>query len=71
MRFTEAPLSSPPLDGRTPRRFRVSIVGTYRFESTAKAPAAAEHARQVLELIFEQYGVQLGVSGVEILGVLD
>jgi hypothetical protein len=30
-----------------------------------------EHARQVLDQIFEQYGVQLGVSSVEILGVLD
>jgi hypothetical protein len=38
----------------------VSIVGTYRFESTAKAPEAVEHVRQVLEQIFEAYGVQLG-----------
>jgi hypothetical protein len=71
MRFTEAPPSSPQLDGGHTRRFRVSVVGTYRFESTAVAPAAVEHARQVLEQIFEQYGVELGVSGVEILGVLD
>jgi hypothetical protein len=71
MRFTEAPPSAPPLDGERRRRFRVSIVGQYRFESTAKAPEAVEHVRQVLDQVFEQYGLQLGVSGVEILGVLD
>jgi hypothetical protein len=70
-RFSEAPPASSPLDVGHPRRFRVSVVGSYRFESTALAPAAVEHARQVLEQVFDQYRVQLAESGVEILGVLD
>jgi hypothetical protein len=73
-RFTESPPPSPPLDGGRPRRFRVSLIGSYTFETTGLALAAVEHARQILRQVFEQYGVQLAVSGVEVeveVGVLE
>jgi hypothetical protein len=57
--------------GRPVRRFRVSVVGQTYPETGDKAPKAVEHVRRLLEQIFERYGVQLAVSGVEPLGPLD
>jgi hypothetical protein len=64
-----APGPSRLLFGEGGRRFRIGLVGSLTFETTGLAPAAVEHSQRVLDQIFEQYGLQLGISGVEILGV--
>jgi hypothetical protein len=53
------------------RPFRVSVLGHIDLESADKGPEAVEHVRQVLEQVFETYGLQPGVAGVEVLSGLD
>jgi hypothetical protein len=56
---------------RPVRRFRVSVLGHIDLETDDKAPEAVEHVRRLLDQVFDRFGFQLGVSGIELLPPLD
>jgi hypothetical protein len=53
------------------RRYVCTLGGWFGFLSTEKSPAAVDYTRQVLEQIFEQHGVSLNLTGIEIRGPFE
>jgi hypothetical protein len=56
---------------RPVRRFRVSVIGHIDLETDDLAPEAVEHSAPAARSGLERYGLQLGVSNLELLGPLD
>jgi hypothetical protein len=53
------------------RHIRVSVIGHIDLTTDDTAPEAVEHVRRLLDQVFERFGFQLGVSGLELLPPLS
>jgi hypothetical protein len=64
-------MKETPVARRSIRKIRIQVGGHIDLYTEDKAPEAAEWLRHQLDRVFDEYGLQLGITGMSFPGLLD